>query len=356
MVCVFVHQVNMGLLAFLVTVVVISIKAYKQLQSVPDHPETLRHLPLLGVSLQSLAAASTWQLAEITLSSVVWPWLVNVGSLCFTTFIACMCCCSCIAMTPPMATTSACRHKRDLGQERDGYSPVNDYSDVEMSGTSLDLTIRELDCDVDENLELWGVTHSFVALERRLPRWEQLLQVQHFGNSFHALAHNSRGVGGGLSSISEMWRGRQSPPPHLQREVFCLELACTLMEVSYQSYFRPPPTISRPGAKSLFQSPSREHGDESHEEARVKESVMDRDISSQYEMPLAGEEQEACGASGPVMDLTRLGLHLVETFANEETSTFGLIGMAPDRLVISFRGSKNVGVFVCMCVRVYMCT
>ena len=50
-------------------------------------------------------------------------------------------------------------------------------------------------------------------------------------------------------------------------------------------------------------------------------------------------EMEQATNGGPTLDLSRLGLRLSGVFENIEYATFGVIGSAPDRLVIAFRGT-----------------
>jgi hypothetical protein len=123
---------------------------------------------------------------------------------------------------------------------------------------------------------------------------------------------------------------------HRPSQLFCLEAACSLMEVSYQSYFRP---IGFP-----CDLPNEEGGrrtEISDEEATKKGGYMREWIAGSS---TTYEEHDTVREQNTKMDLERLNLKLSSTFFDTETSTFGLIAHSAqhDRIVVCFRGSVHL--------------
>lgn len=153
-----------------------------------------------------------------------------------------------------------------------------------------------------------------------------------------------------ISGRTSLWNSPRRTP-HL----FCLELACHMLEVSYQTYFASDKIDS--GAL-----PAQSSSLSTAEHSRFGEIEMPRtSTTSQAGSALSArlgwstartEATAASTATGmttapalegnygrPAIDLARVGLTLEASFASPVFSTFGLIGSAPGEIVVAFRGS-----------------
>eukprot|EP01039_Chlorochromonas_danica_P009621 gene9621-10636_t len=126
------------------------------------------------------------------------------------------------------------------------------------------------------------------------------------------------------------------------KEPFCLELACYLLEASYQSYFPPPdPEKSYHMRNDIFSLRRREGKPLSSSHGSSSLSVSSERIERESVGGTQQQQQESdCFVSGPRLDLSRLGLHSCGIFSCSAFNTFGFFGRVDDgEIVVSFRGS-----------------
>lgn len=237
-------------------------------------------------------------------------------------------------------------------------------------------------------IDMQGTSHNFVALERHQPKWMREGQVLQSklseGKRKYKFISRTKFADG-------LKRMKYEAAVKRKREMFCLETACILLEVSCHSYFggigngeresdekavnaqsptRPfaSSSLSSPFAfptpifhferLSSFWSPTKNNESNSEYHEVEKQDVVDHSSHSATKTPaIALEDLENQGEfiksdlnsatklrkqHQKHLDLSQTGMKVVDTFENVESSTFGLICSdenSHDRLVVAFRGS-----------------
>lgn len=118
-------------------------------------------------------------------------------------------------------------------------------------------------------------------------------------------------------------------------QVFCLEMACFLLEASYQAYFASPSRAASSGYGGVGYSSGRVDVNKTSFAA----STAGAQQLQLQPRPGPGLDLDMNNYSGPQLDLQRLGLTLKGTFTSREYSTFGFLSEAASDIVIAFRGS-----------------
>lgn len=234
------------------------------------------------------------------------PWVMNEGRVGFVCFVVFFVVCLAMVLLPPLG------HVSESSGSVEGV--WRGYDSIASTDDSL--------AAVGDRER--GRIHMFVVLERQMSRalaheagimrrdtsrsWGDIaaLMIQPTRRNATHLDEDQEEVSATTST--------QSPP----REIFCLETACLLMEAAYQTYF---PINFHNGGAGVASPVRGQHTGE------IEQTKKQR-----------GEIEQTKNV-GPTLDLSRLGLRLSGVFENVEHATFGVIGSAPDRLVIAFRGT-----------------
>jgi hypothetical protein len=108
---------------------------------------------------------------------------------------------------------------------------------------------------------------------------------------------------------------------------FCLELACSLLEASYQSYFKSQNGVSEISSKTA---------DERLPQNDV--TLIESEVCEEIKVTTQSE------SDGPTLDISRVGYSLKSVFSCSQMNTFGYVSETEDEILVSFRGSTMANI------------